>query len=170
MPRIPLISSKDMLDADAQAVFDRIVESRGEVSRPFGVLLHAPAVAKKVAELGHVVRFESHLPSADRELVTLATGRARGCAFVWESHRAAARAAGVDPDQIAALGDDGRGLSDRQRTLVSFVNELCADGAVSRETFAAAVELVGTAGVVELIVTVGYYTMLSYAMSACDAC
>lgn len=160
MPRIPLIASRDALDADAQVVFDQIVESRGEVSRPFEVLLHAPGLAKKIAELGHVIRFQSYLSDADRELVTLATGRAQGCAFVWESHLEAAREAGVDPDQIAG----------RQRLLASFVDELCSEGAVSRETFDAVVELVGTEGVVEVIVTVGYYTMLSYAMRACEAC
>jgi 4-carboxymuconolactone decarboxylase len=170
MARIPLIASRDALDADAQDVFDRIVESRGEVSRPFEVLLHAPDIAKKVSELGHVIRFDSHLSDADRELVTLATGRARGCAFVWESHLEAARKAGVEPDQIAMLDGDGSAVEGRQRLLTSFVDELCSDGAVSRETFDAVVELVGTAGVVEVIVTVGYYTMLSYAMSACEAC
>ena len=44
--------------------------------RPFEVLLHSPSMAEAVAELGHVVRFGSHLADADRELVTLATGRA----------------------------------------------------------------------------------------------
>jgi 4-carboxymuconolactone decarboxylase len=170
MARIPLITSRDELGIEAQGVFDQIMESRGEVSRPFEVLLHAPAAARKVAELGHVVRSESGLSRVDRELVTVATGRAHGCAFVWESHRDAARAAGIDPDRIAEAGDDGRGLSDRQRTLVSFVNELCSAGSISQETFGATVEIVGTAGVVELVVTVGYYTMLSYAMRALEAC
>lgn len=170
MARIPLITSRDELGVEAQGVFDQIMKSRGEVSRPFEVLLHAPAAARKVAELGHIVRSESQLSPADRELVTVATGRAHGCAFVWESHRDAARAAGIDPDRIAASGDDGRDLSDRQRTLVSFVNELCSGGSISQETFGAAVEIVGTVGVVELVVTVGYYTMLSYVMSGLEAC
>ncbi|MGZ8583677.1 MAG: carboxymuconolactone decarboxylase family protein, partial [Actinomycetota bacterium] len=110
MSRIPLITARDDLDAGGRVAFDRIVESRGSILRPFEVLLHAPAMAERVAELGHVVRFESHLTDADRELVTLATGRAHGCAFVWGSHLEAARAAGVGPDTIAALEADGRDL------------------------------------------------------------
>lgn len=170
MARIPLITSKDELGVAARGVFDQIEASRGEVTRPFQVLLHAPAVARKVAELGHVVRSESELSPADRELVTVATGRAHGCAFVWESHRDAARAAGIDTDRIVAPGDGDRDLPDRQRTLVSFVNELCSGGSVSQETFDAAVEIVGTTGVVELVVTVGYYTMLSYVMGVLETC
>lgn len=170
MARIPLITSRDELGVEARGVFDQIMESRGEVSRPFQVLLYAPAAARKVAELGHLVRSESQLSPADRELVTAATGMAHGCAFVWESHRDAARAAGIDPDGIATVGDEGPDLPDRQRTLRSFVNELCSGGSVSQETFDAAVEIVGTTGVVELVVTVGYYTMLSYVMGALEAC
>jgi AhpD family alkylhydroperoxidase len=98
--RIPLITAREDIDPDGRAVFDRIVASRGTTLRPIEVLLHAPAMAERVAELGHVVRFGSGLTDADRELVTLATGRAHGCAFVWESHLEAARTAGVEADTI----------------------------------------------------------------------
>src|SRR3990172_9226975 len=108
MSRIPLITTRDQLDPDARDAYERIVESRGEMVRPFQVLLHAPAMARLVAELGHVIRFESHLADADRELVTLATGRAHGCAFVWESHLQTALEAGVPPDTIAKLEGDRR--------------------------------------------------------------
>lgn len=170
MDRIALITSRDDLAADARAAYDRIVESRGEIPRPFQVLLHAPEMAGRVAELGHVLRFESHLPDADRELVTLATGRARGCSFVWESHLQAAVAAGIPPDTIAKLEGDRRGLGEREGVLVSFVDELCETGAVSDRTFRAVHGFLGTPGVVELVLTIGYYTMLGYVMSACDAC
>jgi 4-carboxymuconolactone decarboxylase len=168
--RIPLVTRREELDTDGRVVFDRIVASRGTTLRPFEVLLHAPAMADKVAELGHVVRCESELTDADRELVTLATGRAHSCGFVWESHLEAARAAGIEADTIAALDGDGGELGAREATLVSFVNELCGTSSVSNETFRAAHDLVGTSGTVELALTVGYYTMLGYTMSACGAC
>ncbi|MGZ8631848.1 MAG: carboxymuconolactone decarboxylase family protein [Actinomycetota bacterium] len=170
MSRIPLITARDDLDAGGRVAFDRIVESRGSILRPFAVLLHAPAMAERVAELGHVVRFESHLTDADRELVTLATGRAHGCAFVWGSHLEAARAAGVGPDTIAALEADGRDLGEREAALVSFVNELCETSSVSDATFRAAHDLIGTTATIELVLTIGYYTMLGYTMSACGTC
>ena len=43
-----MISARDALDADGQAVFDRIVESRGALLRPFEVLLHSPSMAEAV--------------------------------------------------------------------------------------------------------------------------
>jgi 4-carboxymuconolactone decarboxylase len=168
--RIPLVTSRDGLDAEAQAVFDRLVASRGSLLRPFEVLLHAPALADAVGELGHVVRARSGLRDADREVITLATGLALGCAFVWDSHLESARAAGVDPATIEALEHGGVGLGDREATLVAFVRELCGTSAVSEDTFRAAHDVLGTTGVVETALTVGYYTMLVYTMSAVDAC
>lgn len=68
----------------------------------------------------------------------------------------------VGPDEAIVVG--------REAILVSFVDELCSTSTVSDETFASARELLGTTGVVELVLTIGYYAMLGHAMSACGAC
>ena len=164
------ITGAGNLPPDARAALDRIVESRGEVSRPFELLLHSPALAERVAELGHLVRFGSSLRDRDRELVTLATGRALGCAFVWESHLDAAGAAGVRAETIETLERDPSSLGTRERVLVSFVDELCGSTTVSEETFDAVRELLEPPEIIELATTVGYYTMLAFVMGACDAC
>jgi len=170
MPRIPLITTKEGLDAATAAVFDWVVASRGSMLRPFEVLLHAPRLAQPVAELGHVVRYESTLDGADRELVILATGKAHGCAFVWDSHLAPARTAGVREEAISVLdGGDGT-LTARERTLVEFATTLVESSAVDDELFASTAGLIGREGVIELATTIGYYTMLGYAMSVADAC
>ncbi len=171
MSRIGLIASRDELGTEARDVFDRIVGSRGTMPRPFEVLLHSPVMAEKVAELGHVIRFESHLTDADRELATLAhrTG-------TWVLVRLGVATSvprdppAITPGTIAALESDAGNLGAREATLVALVDELCETGAVSDETFRAVVDLLGTPGIVELVLTVGYYTMLGYAMSAVEAC
>lgn len=170
MTRVDLLTTGHDLTPEARAVADRIVESRGDVTRPFQLLLHAPELAERAAELGHVVRSGSSLTDADRELVTLETGRVLGCAFVWGSHVDAAVDAGVSPDTISMLQGDPARLGERDRILVSFVDELCGTGSVSDPTFGAALGILGDRAVVELALTVGYYTMLGYVMGACDAC
>lgn len=171
MTRVDLLADDHDLTPEARTVADRIAESRGVVSRPFQLLLHSPALAERVAELGHLVRSGSSLTDADRELVTLATGRAIGCSFVWESHLHAATAAGISPETIATLRRDPPGaLAERERVLVSFVDELCGTRTVSDATFDTVRRLLGVRSVVELALTVGYYTMLSSVMGACDEC
>jgi 4-carboxymuconolactone decarboxylase len=170
MARVDLLDDERDLTPEQRTVADRIAESRGEVSRPFQLLLHSPAMAERVAELGHLVRSGSSVADADRELVTLATGRAIGCSFVWESHLHAATAAGISEETIAMLRRNPDGLGERERLLVSFVDELCGSRTVSEATFVAAHRLLGVPAVVELALTVGYYTMLGSVMGACDAC
>jgi 4-carboxymuconolactone decarboxylase len=170
MTRVDRIADDHELTPEARTVADRIVESRGEVSRPFQLLLHSPALAERVSELGHLVRSGSSLTDADREMVTLATGRAIGCSFVWESHLRAATAAGILPETIATLHRDPAGLPERERVLVSFVDQLCETRTVSDETFDAVRRLLEVRAVVELALTIGYYTMLGSIMGACDEC
>lgn len=170
MARIELITSEAGLNAEARQVADRIAETRGEVSRPFQVLLHAPALAERVADLGQLVRAGSHLADADRELATLTTGSATACDFVWTSHVDAAVAAGVPRPTIDALREGRLPEDRREATLVAFARELSASGTVSAETFAIAHELLGTERVVELATTIGYYTMLARVMGAFEAC
>ena len=170
MTRVDLLDDEHDLTPEARTVAERIAESRGEVSRPFQLLLHSPAMAERVAELGHLVRSGSSVTDADRELVTLATGRAIGCSFVWESHLHAATMAGISEESIASLQRDPAGLAERERTLVSFVDELSGTRAVSDATFDAARDILGVTGVIELALTIGYYTMMGSVMGACDAC
>ena len=170
MARVDFLDDERDLTPEQRTVADRIAESRGEVSRPFQLLLHSPAMAERVAELGHIVRSGSSVADADRELVTLATGRAIGCSFVWESHLHAATVAGISEETIAMLQRDRAGLGERERLLASFVDELCGSRTVSEATFVAVHRLLGVTAVVELALTVGYYTMLGSVMGACDAC
>lgn len=172
MARIPLITRRsEELTAEQAETFDWVVGSRGRMIRPFEVLLHAPATARLVAELGAQIRFASSLSDHDRELVIIAVGRTQGCAFQWHSHRPLAEAVGVRSAVIAHLdtGADAD-LTATEALLIGFVRELCADGTVGEATFEAARRHLGDAGVVELCTTVGYYTMLGYVMGACDAC
>jgi 4-carboxymuconolactone decarboxylase len=170
MARIELLTADEELSADVRAVADRIVETRGAITRPFQVLLHAPALAERVAELGRLVRAGTSLVDADRELATIATGVATGCGFVWTSHVGAAVAAGVPRPTIDAIGEGRLPEEPRDATLVAFSRELGTSGTVSADTFAIAHEILGTERLVELAATVGYYSMLARVMGAFEVC
>ena len=59
------------------------------------------------------------------------------------------------------VADGGTGLDPRASALARLAQELCETGGVADQTFRAALELVGTQGFIELVLTVGYYTMLA---------
>lgn len=171
MARVKLHSDRnEELTPEQQETFDWVVESRGSMIRPFQVLLHSPGVARHVAELGAKLRFESELSDHDRELVIMTAATRHGCAFEWDSHLPLAREAGVREEVIEHLRGSDRELTETERLLVAFVQELCDSSTVSAERFEQARGLLGETGVVELCATIGYYTMLGFVMGACDAC
>lgn len=120
--------------------------------------------------MGATIRFATSIPDADRELLILATGRAHDCGFIWDSHLESARAAGVRSEAIQALEGKQGSLTDEEAELVSLVTALRATGRVSDDLFGSLHTRYGTAGFIELTMTIGYYTMLGYTMSACGAC
>jgi len=138
--------------------------------RPFEVLLHQPDLARSAGELGATIRFATSVPDDDRELVILATGRAHGCGFVWDSHLDSARVAGVRPEAIQALEGGPGSLTAEEAELVALVTALRATSQVPDDLFGSLHGRYGTAGFIELTMTIGYYTMLGYTMSACGAC
>ena len=171
MARVRLITDRDQdLSPEQIETFDWVVESRGQMLRPFEVLLHSPRLARHVADLGAKVRFDSSLSDHDRELVIIAAAQINGCAFEWDSHLPLARASGVREEVIEHLLEGSGNLTDTEALLIQFVRELCSDSTVSPQTFDQAKSLLGESGVVELSATIGYYTMLAMVMGACDAC
>ena len=170
MARIELIDRKDGLAPEQARLFDWIVESRGELVRPFQVLLHAPRQAEHIARLGHLVRFESRLDGADRELAILATGQAHGCRYVWDTHLDLALREGVSPAAIAHLDGTAGDLAPREAAILDMVTELCSSSSLSASTFARVESELGAEAVVEFSILVGYYTLLGYAMAAFDVC
>lgn len=171
MARVRLITDREGLTPEQEATFDWVVESRGEMIRPFEVLLHTPAAAQPVAELGAQLRYHSVLSDHDRELVIITAAVVHGCAFEWDSHIELARAAGVRDEVAAHLrGGAEVELTEVEDLLIGFVRELVADGSVSDERYVQAVEHLGEEGVVQLTTTIGYYTLLAYVMGVAGAC
>lgn len=161
-PRVPFLDDREQLPAESHAQYDALVESRGDVRGPFGVLLHSPELAGRIGRLGAYVRFEGVLSDESRELAVLATARAFDCAFEWAIHAPIAREAGITERTLDAIVDRNLGaLSDRAANIIRYSWELFDDHAVSQETYDAVESRFGTDGVVELTATIGYYAMLA---------
>ena len=168
MSRVPQIASREDVQADKRDVFDEIAKSRGKVAGPFSVLINSPEIARRAADLGAYIRFESSLTSQEIELATLTASRAFNSSFEWGAHVKLGRAAGLREEAIQAIGNNGPldELSDSESLIIRYGRELFREHKVSDETFSAAKSKFGDQGIVELTVTMGYYGMLAVAMNA----
>ena len=168
MTRIPQLTSRDQVPAEAWPIFDAIVASRGNVRGPFSVLMHSPEVAGRTAHLGTFVRFESSLPPLIRELTVMTAARESECAYEWGAHVAAAGEAGISDATVQAIKHrlPVDNLPVQDQALVRFARELVRDHKVSDATFVAVHGILGDGGIAELTAAIGYYCLLACVLNA----
>jgi 4-carboxymuconolactone decarboxylase len=167
MTRLPTLSPAELSDRQRE-ISDRIAAKRGGTRGPFLMWLHSPGLAERVDELGAYVRFDSSLDLRLRELILLICARHFDAQYSWMAHADKAVDAGVDRaaiERLAAREDPGFAARDEQ-VVFAFATELLEDHFVSDATFAAALELFGNAGVVDLIGSMGNFSMLAFCLNA----
>ena len=100
----------------------------------------------------------------------LVAARENDCQFIWNAHAPAARTAGLRDDIVNALRDKKElpALAPDETSVVNYGREFFRTHKVSRGAFQAALEQFGQRGVVELTLTMGNYSLLSFAINAFD--
>jgi 4-carboxymuconolactone decarboxylase len=169
MTRVPE-PSRDQLDPEVRALYDRIAQTRGATRGPYVVLLHHPVLCERVAALGELLRFHSGLPGAGRELAILAAGREAEAPYEWVAHEPVALREGTRPEAIAAVRDrrPTRGLRPREALIVDTVRAIYRARRLTAEEFARAETELGRQGLVELVTLAGYYGMIAAILNAFD--
>lgn len=169
MVRVPYVNREDM-DAEGQKIYDKIREDRNtaEVGLQFRALLNSPKAAGHLTSLGAELRFQSSMPENLKELAIILVAREWNSDIEWTGHSILAAKAGVSDDSIETIRTHKApaGLSGDEVTIAKFVKEMVQDKELSDATYAAAKNLVGERGVVDLTLTVSYYSALALAQIA----
>jgi len=169
MSRLPAIN-RDALAPDDQAVWDRIAAVRTGVRGPFGVLMHVPALADRVAALEDYFRFNAALPAVDRELVIMATARELDARYPWARHDARGREVGTRREAIEAVRLNGtlEQLTARERLLVEIVRTLLRTHALPDELYTRALAELGRQQLIEIVALAGHYSLIGLTVNAFD--
>jgi 4-carboxymuconolactone decarboxylase len=106
------------------------------------------------------------LPGRLRELVILRTAARFGGRYEWAHHIELAEAQGMSPTEIAALGDgewelDAMAWAPLELAALRAVDETADEGAVSDATWAVLAELLSESELIELLMLIGHYLMLT---------
>ena len=158
--RLPKLTE---LSPRQQEVSDRISARRGGTRGPFLVWLRSPELAEKVEALGAYCRFESSLDPRLSELSLLVAARFRDAQYSWNAHIGKAIDFGVSKNALQDLAENKTpdfGNADEQITY-QFSIEILREHFVTDETFAAALNEFGEAGLVDLIGCLGNFSMLA---------
>jgi 4-carboxymuconolactone decarboxylase len=167
MARLPNLN-KDQLKPEDLKYYDVIAESRGGVRGPYGVLLHSPDLAARVAHTGSYVRYNLDLPEALRETIIIATAREIKSQYEFSAHARLARQAGVSEDTIQAIahGTAPQGLSGDEERLVRYVQELLRNHKIGDATFNAGRDCFGMQKTLEITALVGHYLLVGQILAA----
>ena len=169
MARVPYVERED-LDTAGKEIYDRIRRDRNvpQVSLQFRALLHSPQATSYLTSMGAVLRFQSALPENLKELAILVVAREWNSDIEWTAHAVLAAKAGVSSDSIEAIRAKKApsGLTDTEQVITRFLHQLLRDKTVSDELFEAAQKLLGSNGVVDLVLTCSYYTAITMAQIA----
>lgn len=167
--RIQPVTARDPLDAAGKQAWDAVAERRGgRVGGPFGVLMHSPAAAERVARVGDHVRFDLDIPAAERELAIIATAREFDVDVEWAGHTRLALEAGVPEATIEVVANHGSvsALTANEAHIINFVRDLLGPKRrVSEATYTALHNRLGDRTMVDLATLVGYYSMLACALN-----
>ncbi|MFN8639928.1 MAG: hypothetical protein U0360_10870 [Dehalococcoidia bacterium] len=113
------------------------------------------------------MRFENALPPHLAELAIILAGAHWRAQFEFWAHARAAARAGVPDAVIEAIRTGGQpDLEGDSATVYDFVTELLRSTRVAPSTYARALEAFGERGVVDLVGTVGYYSLVSMTLNA----
>jgi 4-carboxymuconolactone decarboxylase len=165
--RLPKLTD---LSPRQQEISDRITSRRGGTRGPFLVWLRSPELCEKVEALGAYCRFESSLDPRLRELSLLIAARHWDAQYSWNAHVGKAADLGVSRDSLTALAEhrEPHFTSKDEDIVYRFSSEILGDHFISDVTFAEALAELGEQGVVDLIGSLGNFSMLAMLLNACQ--
>ena len=144
-----------------------LLNAEGGMSGPFNAWLRSPVLGEAAQRVGEAVRFESALPPQLRELAILVVAAKWKAQYEWWAHEKIARREGLDEGVIESVkAETPPDFSNPTESVVyNFARELLDEHRVSDHLYDEAVELLGEAGVVELVILLGYYTLVSMTLN-----
>jgi len=156
----------EQMTPEQKKMTDIAVAQRG-TGGSFNINVRDPDGGRLLFDMGDRVRFHMSVPDKLKELAIVVTARYWGAQFEWLAHRRAAVQAGLSEDKVKAIAEGRRpaGMSADEEAVYNFITELFKTRQSSDATFAAVKKIACERGVVDLIVSAGYYQVVSMLMN-----
>jgi 4-carboxymuconolactone decarboxylase len=155
---------------EQRVMLDHTVNSARAVTNttangPFNVLLRSPEIGDLVQQLGNSIRFASGLTPAQRELATLAAGRAWTSRYEWYAHARYAADAGIPPAVVDAIAagrpPDLAALSKDEGLAWRVAEELMFTRRLTDATYSEALAGLGEQRLASAAMLAAYYELVS---------
>jgi alkylhydroperoxidase family enzyme len=144
------------------------VRPDGTVFNLYKTMLNHPQLYTPRVRFGSYLQRDSLLDPQTRELAIMRTAYNVGASYEWSHHVEAAETAGFTAADIAriAQGPGASGWSDQQRAVLTAADELRREAFVSDATWNTLAKYYGMKERIEIIYTVGGYSMTGLAINS----
>lgn len=171
--RLPLPRRED-LDEQGKKLYDEAVSQNGRnivgLRGPTGIRLYSPTAGALQRELNQYLRFEAGISGPMRELAILVTARETNSQFEWAAHQPVALGEGVSERTIDVVKfrKSTAGLPEVEAVVIQLGREIFGEKKVAPDTFARALKLCGSRGLVNLVSLMGGYSATAALLTAFD--
>ena len=162
MPRVPLVPA-DSDDPVLAPIFDVFRTAGREVPVLYRALGNAPVLLKAWTDFAWPLRNDATTPRSLRELAILRVAQLTGAEFEWRAHAEFALRVGVTQAQLAALDRwrDSELFGDDEQAVLAVTEQLTTSLEVDDDVFAPLLARWTPAEVVELVLTIAFYSCVS---------
>jgi 4-carboxymuconolactone decarboxylase len=156
----------EALTPEQKTVFDNLTAGRGRILGPYKVWIHSPTVADGMERIGTFLNKRSSLSKREVEIGILVIAQHWQADYVRQAHIREGKAAGLTDETIDAIlaGRDPKLADPHERAVHRFAAALAGGAKLSDAEFAEIEQVLGRAGIAEVLVLLGYYTSVSLAM------
>ena len=173
LSRLPLVKREEM-DEQGQRFYDAVTGPHSRtlvgLQGPSGIWLHSSELGERVRAVNQYLRFETTLARRLTELAILVTARELDNQFEWTAHEPAALKEGLDPGIIEVVKQrkPTAGLGTKETLIIDLGRKLFRERKVDPDTFAQALEVFGSRGLVELAALMGNYAATAIMLNMVD--
>ena len=140
----------------------------GRVLNIFQTLAHHPKLLKRWLVFGNHILFKATISPRERELLILRTGWNCRAEYEWGQHVLIGKQFGITDEEIGRItrGPDAPGWDAFEATLLRAADELHRDSRIGDATWQALSARYDTRQIIDVIFTVGQYTLVSMALNS----
>jgi 4-carboxymuconolactone decarboxylase len=171
MSRVPEVVPDD-LSPEQRKFYDQVMATRsGKIQGPSSLWVRNASIGGAASQLANTLRRDTRLAPALFELITLIVARQWSANYVWVVHAREAEKVGLDPAIIEAirLRRVPPFTDERMAVIYEMANELVETKELTDATYQRAEATFGVDLILEIVTTVGVYTMVAMTLKAFDA-
>lgn len=166
-PRISPLAREHWTPQQRELITPQI-RADGSVLNLYATMIQHPRLYTPRMSFGSYLRTETSLPPKTRELLIMRTAFLISAEYEWAHHVEYAREAGFTNEEIArvAAGPDAAGWSEEHKAVLRAADELRREAFITDGTWGVLAKQYNTKQLVEIVFTVGGYTMTGLAINS----